>query len=83
MHACYHLTRMGVRMIFGPGRHPTSGATFLYFEGPDAMVCEYSSGVRSISPEQEAGHQPRRFPTSNNSRATAPARIVPLRRCQA
>ena len=28
----------GIRIVFGPGRHPTSGARFLYFEGPDGMV---------------------------------------------
>jgi len=27
------------------GRHPTSGAMFLYFEGPDGMIYEYSTGV--------------------------------------
>jgi 2,3-dihydroxy-p-cumate/2,3-dihydroxybenzoate 3,4-dioxygenase len=40
-----------VPMVFGPGRHPTSSAKFLYFEGPDAMVFEYSSGVREIADE--------------------------------
>ena len=40
-----------VRIVFGPGRHPTSSAKFLYFEGPDGMVFEYSSGVRSIADE--------------------------------
>jgi 2,3-dihydroxy-p-cumate/2,3-dihydroxybenzoate 3,4-dioxygenase len=62
MRAWYQLTRMGVRSVFGPGRHPTSGAIFLYFEGPDAMVFEYSTGVRSISPDQEQNYQPRQFP---------------------
>jgi len=40
-----------VRMVFGPGRHPTSEAKFLYFEGPEGMVFEYSSGVREIADE--------------------------------
>ena len=40
-----------VPMVFGPGRHPTSSARFLYFEGPDSMVFEYSSGVREIADE--------------------------------
>lgn len=40
-----------VKMVFGPGRHPTSTAKFLYFEGPDGMVFEYSSGVREIADE--------------------------------
>jgi 2,3-dihydroxy-p-cumate/2,3-dihydroxybenzoate 3,4-dioxygenase len=62
MRAWYTLQQMGVKIVFGPGRHPTSGAMFLYFEGPDGMVYEYSTGVRRIRPEEEAGHQPRQFP---------------------
>jgi 2,3-dihydroxy-p-cumate/2,3-dihydroxybenzoate 3,4-dioxygenase len=45
------LTERQVPMVFGPGRHPSSSAKFLYFEGPDGMVFEYSSGVRSIADE--------------------------------
>jgi len=41
----------GIPIVFGPGRHPTSGARFLYFEGPDGMVYEYSSGVAQIADE--------------------------------
>ncbi len=62
MRAYYLLRQRGVRIVFGPGRHPTSGAVFLYFEGPDGMVYEYSTGVRLITPEEEAGHRPRQFP---------------------
>ncbi|MQP76436.1 glyoxalase/bleomycin resistance/extradiol dioxygenase family protein [Stenotrophomonas sp. MYb238] len=47
----HHLRGHGVPVVFGPGRHPTSGARFLYFEGPDGMVYEYSSGVSSIADE--------------------------------
>ena len=32
-----------------------------------ASVFEYSTGVRSIRPEQEATHQPRQFPRANES----------------
>jgi len=46
MRAWYFLKERGVRIVFGPGRHPTSSAVFLYFEGPDGMVYEYSTGVR-------------------------------------
>jgi 2,3-dihydroxy-p-cumate/2,3-dihydroxybenzoate 3,4-dioxygenase len=67
MRAWYLLKQQGVRIVFGPGRHPTSGAMFLYFEGPDGMVFEYSSGVRSIAPEDEATYQPRQFPRANAS----------------
>lgn len=67
MKAWYLLQRLGVRVVFGPGRHPTSGAMFLYFEGPDGMTYEYSSGVRHIAPEEEATYQPRQFPSRNDS----------------
>ncbi len=67
MRAWYFLKSRDVRIVFGPGRHPTSGAVFLYFEGPDGMVFEYSSGVRSIAPEDEASYQPRQFPRANES----------------
>lgn len=45
------LSERQVPMVFGPGRHPTSSAMFLYFNGPDGMVFEYSSGVRQIADE--------------------------------
>lgn len=51
MRSYYFLKEKGVPITFGPGRHPTSSARFLYFEGPDGMVFEYSSGVRSIADE--------------------------------
>jgi 2,3-dihydroxy-p-cumate/2,3-dihydroxybenzoate 3,4-dioxygenase len=62
MRAWYRLQAAGVRIVFGPGRHPTSGASFVYFEGSDGMVFEYSTGVRLITAEQEAHYQPRQFP---------------------
>jgi 2,3-dihydroxy-p-cumate/2,3-dihydroxybenzoate 3,4-dioxygenase len=63
MRSYYFLREQGVRIVFGPGRHPTSGARFLYFEGPDGLVYEYSCGVRSITREDEAaGYRPRQFP---------------------
>ena len=67
MRAWYQLREKGVKIVFGPGRHPTSGAVFLYFEGPDGMVFEYSTGVRHIAPEDEAGYQPRQFPAVPSS----------------
>lgn len=67
MRAWYQLREHGVRIVFGPGRHPTSGAVFLYFEGPDGMVFEYSTGVRSIAPQDEATYQPRQFPAVPSS----------------
>jgi 2,3-dihydroxy-p-cumate/2,3-dihydroxybenzoate 3,4-dioxygenase len=67
MRAWYRLRAAGIRIVFGPGRHPTSGAVFLYFMGPDDMVYEYSTGVRTISAEQEATYQPRQFPVAPES----------------
>jgi len=67
MRAWYQLKSQGVRIVFGSGRHPTSGAVFLYFEGPDGMIYEYSTGVRLIAPEDDAGWQPRQFPKAPES----------------
>lgn len=47
-----------VPVVFGPGRHPTSGARFLYFQGPDGMVFEYSVGVAYVD---EDTHRERQF----------------------
>jgi 2,3-dihydroxy-p-cumate/2,3-dihydroxybenzoate 3,4-dioxygenase len=51
MRSLYFLKERRINITFGPGRHPSSSAKFLYFEGPDGMVFEYSSGVRSIADE--------------------------------
>ncbi len=67
MRAAYQLRERSVKIVFGPGRHPTSGAVFLYFEGPDGMVFEYSTGVRTIAPEDEASYRPRQFPAVPSS----------------
>lgn len=65
MRAYYFLRDRGVAIRFGPGRHPTSGAVFLYFEGPDGMTFEYSTGVRMI--ENEATYRPRQLPFTEES----------------
>ena len=65
MRSYYFLREQGVHIRFGPGRHPTSGAMFLYFEGPDGMTYEYSTGVRLIKPD--SGYQPRQFPFQSTS----------------
>ena len=65
MRSYYLLNEKRVPIVFGPGRHPTSGARFLYFRGPDGIVFEYSVGVDEIA--DEALHRPRQFgfePTS-------------------
>jgi 2,3-dihydroxy-p-cumate/2,3-dihydroxybenzoate 3,4-dioxygenase len=40
-----------VPIVFGPGRHVTSMAQFLYFRGPHGLVFEYSVGVTIINDE--------------------------------
>ncbi len=65
MRATYFLREQGVKIVFGPGRHPTSSAIFLYFEGPDGMIYEYSTGVRLITDEMK--HRPRQFPFTPDS----------------
>jgi len=67
MRAWYLLTDKGIPIRFGPGRHPTSGAMFLYFAGPDEMIYEYSTGVRLIAAADEADYHPRNFPARPSS----------------
>ncbi len=55
----------GCRVVFGPGRHASSGAMFLYFAGLDGMVYEYSTGVMII--DDEASYVPRSFPFSDEA----------------
>jgi 2,3-dihydroxy-p-cumate/2,3-dihydroxybenzoate 3,4-dioxygenase len=62
MRSWYLLQKKNVKVVFGPGRHPTSGARFLYFQGPDGMIYEYSTGVRLITAEDEKTYVPRQFP---------------------
>ncbi len=49
-----------INITFGPGRHPTSTAQFLYFSGPDGMTFEYSTGVCEI--HDEPAWRDRQFP---------------------
>ncbi len=57
--AFHHIRAHKVPVVFGPGKHPTSSARFLYFEGPDGMVYEYSAGVCEI--DDEAAWRSRQF----------------------
>jgi 2,3-dihydroxy-p-cumate/2,3-dihydroxybenzoate 3,4-dioxygenase len=67
MRSFYFLQKQNVRIVFGPGRHPTSGARFLYFQGPDNVIYEYSTGVRMITAEDEKTYVPRHFPMAATS----------------
>lgn len=59
MRSWYFLQARQVPIVFGPGRHPTSTAMFIYFLGPDGRVYEYSCGVKRIT--DEAAYTPRQF----------------------
>ncbi len=61
MRSWYFLQERQVRVVFGPGRHATSGGYFLYFEGHQGMVFEYSNADRTIIDDDET-HRPRQFP---------------------
>lgn len=67
MKSYYFLKEKGVKIAWGPGRHPLSTAVMLYFYGPDNMVYEYSCGVKHIAPEDEASYRPRQFPPTLTS----------------
>lgn len=60
MRSKYFLEERQVKIVFGPGRHPVSLAQFLYFEGPEQIVYEYSAGVPSLN--DLPGFRARQFP---------------------
>ncbi|MBT3992108.1 MAG: glyoxalase/bleomycin resistance/extradiol dioxygenase family protein [Rhodospirillaceae bacterium] len=66
MRSWYFLQGHQIRIVFGPGRHVTSGGYFLYYEGHDGMVFEYSNSDRNIIDDDE-NYRPRQFPMSNES----------------
>lgn len=76
MRSYYLLAGKGVPIVFGPGRHPTSGARFLYFKGPNSVVFEYPVGVVEI--ENDAEHRPRQFGFEPTSSCTWGAKPVGL-----
>jgi 2,3-dihydroxy-p-cumate/2,3-dihydroxybenzoate 3,4-dioxygenase len=55
----HFLQEHDVEIEMGPGRHPQSGAIFLYFLGPEGFTYEYSFGVRRI--EDDEDWRPRTF----------------------
>ncbi|MBL8383888.1 MAG: VOC family protein [Burkholderiales bacterium] len=57
MKAWYFLRENGVRIVFGPGREPTSTAIFLYFEGPDGMLFEFYTGAKTIAADSQRARQ--------------------------
>ncbi len=63
MRSNYFLSDRQVKIMAGPGRHPLSGARFLYYYGPEDMIYEYSCGVRMVDEEW----RPRQFPVADAS----------------
>lgn len=61
MRAYYFLKEKQAKIVFGPGRHPTSGGNFVYFEGHDGVIFEYSNSDRRII-DDPATYRPRQFP---------------------
>jgi 2,3-dihydroxy-p-cumate/2,3-dihydroxybenzoate 3,4-dioxygenase len=61
----YFLKDSGVRVVFGPGREPTSSAIFVYFEGPGGVLFEYSAGAKTIP--ADTNPRPRHFPNAPRS----------------
>jgi len=64
--AFWRLKKNNVKVVFGPGRHPTSDSIFIYFHDPDGLTWEYSFGMELFP---EAGYRPARI------MSTAPADI--------
>ena len=54
------MKKQGVKVVYGPGRHPTSGSVFFYFLDPDGLTVEYSFGMEEF-PEEGARNE-RVFP---------------------
>jgi 2,3-dihydroxy-p-cumate/2,3-dihydroxybenzoate 3,4-dioxygenase len=44
----YRLQKNQVKIVFGMGRHPTSGSVFLYYLDPDGLTWEYSFGMEQF-----------------------------------
>jgi 2,3-dihydroxy-p-cumate/2,3-dihydroxybenzoate 3,4-dioxygenase len=58
-HAISRFSKNGVRVVYGPGRHPPSGSVFLYFLEPDGITLEYSFGMEEFP--EDGARRPRLF----------------------
>jgi 2,3-dihydroxy-p-cumate/2,3-dihydroxybenzoate 3,4-dioxygenase len=56
--ALYRIEKNGIKVAFGPGRHPPSDSIFFYFLDPDGMTVEYSFGMEEFA---EQGARPPRY----------------------
>lgn len=63
--AFHRMQANGVKIVYGPGRHPPSDSIFLYFLDPDGMTVEYSFGMETF-PEVGA-REPRLMPATRES----------------
>lgn len=54
------MKKHGVKVVYGPGRHPTSGSIFFYFLDPDGLTVEYSFGMEEFP--EEGARAERLFP---------------------
>lgn len=55
--AMHRMSRAGVPIVYGPGRHLASGSAFLYVLDPDGLTCEYSFGMEQFP--EEGAREPR------------------------
>jgi 2,3-dihydroxy-p-cumate/2,3-dihydroxybenzoate 3,4-dioxygenase len=58
--AIWRLKKNNVKVVFGPGRHPTSDSIFIYFHDPDGLTWEYSFGMELFPPDN-VGARPARI----------------------
>lgn len=49
--AIWRLKKHDIKVVFGPGRHPTSDSIFIYFHDPDGLTWEYSFGMELFPPD--------------------------------
>jgi len=57
--AIARFAKSGVRVVYGPGRHPPSDSVFLYFLEPDGLTLEYSFGMEEFPADH--ARKPRLF----------------------
>ena len=63
--ATNRMKKLGVPIVYGPGRHPTSDSIFFYFLDPDGITLEYSFGMEEFP--ETASREPRLFPLTPES----------------
>jgi len=64
--AIWRLKKHDVKVVFGPGRHPTSDSIFIYFHDPDGLTWEYSFGMELFPPDNVGARPARIMSTAPN-----------------